>query len=262
MAKIEHRPTARVLNILELLAANQEGLTLTEIAEAIDAPKSSVLPLIHTMAQRKFIFFDVHTYKYSIGIGSFCVGSAYTSNMNALQFIKSEMKYIVKKTNEICQMGIFDRGQVLYVAKVDSDDPIRIISYVGKRLPAYCTALGKALLCQKNIKELKKLYPDGLKKYTPNTITDFEVLADQLKEIKQTMIATENGEVNEQSDCISVPLFKGDDILAAISVSVPSFRMTEEKTELIKSMLLETKTKIETFFREHDIDSTQLTLSN
>ena len=101
MAKIEHRPTARVLNILELLAANQEGLTLTEIAEAIDAPKSSVLPLIHTMAQRKFIFFDVHTYKYSIGIGSFCVGSAYTSNMNALQFIKSEMKYIVKKTNEI-----------------------------------------------------------------------------------------------------------------------------------------------------------------
>jgi IclR family KDG regulon transcriptional repressor len=159
-------------------------------------------------------------------------------------------------------MGIFDRGQVLYVAKVDSDDPIRIISYVGKRLPAYCTALGKALLCQKNIKELKKLYPDGLKKYTPNTITDFEVLADQLKEIKQTMIATENGEVNEQSDCISVPLFKGDDILAAISVSVPSFRMTEEKTELIKSMLLETKTKIETFFREHDIDSTQLTLSN
>ena len=76
------------------------------------------------------------------------------------------------------------------------------------------------------------------------------------------MIATENGEVNEQSDCISVPLFKGDDILAAISVSVPSFRMTEEKMELIKSMLLETKTKIETFFREHDIDSTQLTLSN
>ena len=101
MAKTEHRPTSRVLDILELLANNQEGLSLTEIAEAIDAPKSSILPLMHTMAQRKFIFFNAHTYKYSIGIGSFCVGSAYTSNMNALQFIKSEMKYIVKKTNEI-----------------------------------------------------------------------------------------------------------------------------------------------------------------
>lgn len=262
MAKTEHRPTSRVLDILELLANNQEGLSLTEIAEAIDAPKSSILPLMHTMAQRKFIFFNAHTYKYSIGIGSFCVGSAYTSNMNALQFIKSEMKYIVKKTNEICQMGIFDRGQVLYVAKVDSDDPIRIISYVGKRLPAYCTALGKALLCQKNIDDLRELYPDGLKEYTPNTITDFEVLAEQLKVVRKTMVATENGEANEQSYCLSVPLFKGDDILAAISVSIPLFRMTDEKTELIKSLLLETKVKIETFFREHDIDSTQLTLSS
>ncbi|MDR3259461.1 MAG: IclR family transcriptional regulator [Fusobacteriaceae bacterium] len=261
MLKTEHRPTGRVLNILELLAANQDGMTLTEISEAIKAPKSSILPLIHTMAQRKFIFFDAHTYRYSIGIGTFCVGSAYTSNMNALQFIKAEMKYIVMKTNEICQVGIFDRGQILYVAKVDSDEPIRIVSYVGKRLPAYCTALGKTFLCQKTLKEIKTLYPEGLKAYTTKTITDFDVLYKQLKEIRKTMIATEDGEVNEQSGCISVPLFKGEDILAAISVSVPSFRMTNEKTELIKKLLLETKTKIETFFREHDVDSKQLTIS-
>ena len=54
-------------------------------------------------------------------------------------------------------------------------------------------------------------------KYTPNTITDFEVLADQLKEIKQTMIATENGEVNEQSDCISV-LFSKEMTFLLLSV--------------------------------------------
>ena len=88
------------------------------------------------------------------------------------------------------------------------------------------------------------------------------MLAEQLKVVRKTMVATENGEANEQSYCLSVPLFKGDDILAAISVSIPSFRMTDEKTELIKSLLLETKVKIETFFREHDIDSTQLTLSS
>jgi DNA-binding IclR family transcriptional regulator len=111
------------------------------------------------------------------------------------------------------------------------------------------------------LKELKTLYPDGLKAYTSRTITDFDVLYKQLKEIRKTMIATEDGEVNEQSGCISVPLFKGEDILAAISVSVPSFRMTDEKTELIKKLLLESKAKIETFFREHDVDSMQLTFS-
>lgn len=259
--KTEHRPTARVLNILELLAATPEGLTLTEIAEAIDAPKSSILPFIHTLAQRKFIFQDKNTNKYSIGIASFCVGSAYTSNMNALEFIKSEMKYIVKKTNEICQMGIMDRGQVLYVAKVDSDDPIRIISSVGKRIPAYCTALGKAMLCQMKKEQLMELYPEGLIPFTSKTITDFDELEKQLEKVRETNIATEFGEANESTYCFSTPLVKDGIIIAAFSISVPFFRMTEEKNQLIRTLLLESKAKIETYFREHDIDKTHLTLS-
>ena len=146
MKKVEHNPTIRVLNILETLASNPEGLTLTEIAEAIKSPKSTIMPIIHTMADRKFIFFNEKTYTYTIGINSFCVGSSYSSNMNALQFIKSEMEYVVKKTDEICQMGILDGNNVLYVAKVDSTNPIRILSSVGKKLPAYCTALGLSLI--------------------------------------------------------------------------------------------------------------------
>lgn len=259
--KIEHRPTARVLNILELLASSTEGLTLTEIAEAIDAPKSSILPFIHTMAQRKFIFQNKNTNKYSIGIASFCVGSSYSNNMSALEFIKSEMRYIVKKTNEICQMGILDKGQVLYIAKVDSENPIRIISSVGKRLPAYCTALGKAMLCNTTIEDIKKLYPKGLIPFTSKTVTSFEELEKQLEEVRKTNIAYEFGEINEPSYCLSTPLTKDGDILAAISVSIPSFRMTEEKNELIKSLLLSSKMKIETYFREHNVDKNNLTIS-
>ena len=108
MKNKEHNPTLRVLNILETLASNPEGLTLTQIAEIINSPKSTILPIIHTMANRKFIFFNEKTYTYTIGISSFCVGSSYTSNMNALQFIKSEMEYVIKKTHETCHMGILD----------------------------------------------------------------------------------------------------------------------------------------------------------
>lgn len=259
--KKEHRPTARVLNILEVLASSSEGLTLTEIAEAINAPKSSILPFIHTLAQRKFIFQNKNTNKYSIGIASFCVGASYTNNMNALEFIKSEMRYIVKKTNEICQVGILDKGQVLYIAKVDSENPIRIISSVGKRLPAYCTALGKAMLSNLSIEDIKKLYPNGLIPFTPKTITNFEELEKQLEDVRKTNIAYEFGEINEPSYCLSTPLVKGGDILAAISVSVPYFRMTKEKNELIQALLLESKIKIETYFREHNIDKNNLTLS-
>lgn len=263
MESTEHRPTSRVLDILELLATSSEGLTLTEIANTISAPKSSIFPIIRTMTQRKFIFFNKNSYKYNIGINCFCIGSSYTNNMNALEFIKSEMKFIVKQTNEICQMGIMHQGKVLYVAKVDSDDPIRIISYVGKKLPAYCTALGKAMLCQNSFEELRLLYPTTtLPAFTKNTITDLNILFSQLLEIRKTHIAMEFGEINEQSCCVGIPIYQNGMIIAAISVSVPFFRMSNEKTNLIKSLLLDSKAKIETFLRDNHIDSNSFLISD
>ena len=100
MPATSHRPTERVLDILELLASTPEGLTLTEISHTLDAPKSSIMPLVHTMAHRKFIFLNKNTSRYQIGIAAFSVGTSYTSSMTALEFIHQEMKTIVRQTQE------------------------------------------------------------------------------------------------------------------------------------------------------------------
>mgnify|MGYP000435359350 CR=1 FL=1 len=55
MATTEHRPTERVLDILELLSNSEDGMTLTELSKALNAPKSSIMPLVHTMTARNFI---------------------------------------------------------------------------------------------------------------------------------------------------------------------------------------------------------------
>lgn len=252
MNKLEHRPTARVLNILELLTTNQEGFTLTEISGILNAPKSSILPILQTMVIKRFISLNMATYKYTLGLNSLFVGSSFTNNIGTIQFIKSEMKAIVKETNEICQMGILDKNNILYLAKIDSENPIRIISYVGKKLPAYCTALGKALIFDKTLDELKALYPEGLKSFTKNTITDFNELENQLKIIKKTMVAIEHGEINDHTFCIAVPLLKNNKILASISVSIPFFTYSDNKKNEVISCLLKAKKSIERFFETND----------
>ncbi len=264
MNKSIHKPTERVLNILELLSAHPDGLTLTGIAEAISAPKSTIFPIIQTMLDRRFIYLDKPTLKYTVGIASFCVGASYSSNKNVLEFINNEIKYIVNEIDETCQMGILDGGQVLYVLKVDPDKKIdiRLISHVGKRLPAYCTALGKALLYHFDIEALRLLYPDGLKAYTKNTITNFEVLADQLYQIGDTYIAQEVEEVTEHLRCLAIPLNNRDKTIAALSISIPTFRASEEKMALAKVLLLGAKQKIETYFTTIDIDVEGLTFKN
>lgn len=260
MTKNEHRPTSRVLDILELLAFSSGGYTLTEIASAIDAPKSSIFPVIHTLLQRKFITIDKQTSKYTIGINTFAVGSSYLENLNVLNFITEEMQLIVDKCLETCQLGVLDKDKVLYIAKIDSPEPIRLISSVGKQLPAYCTALGKALLCDYSKEDLKELYPDGLPRHTLSTITDFDALYQQLSDIRETNIAMEFGEITEHIECVAVPIRKDGKVVLSISVSIPSFRATEEKVELIKKLLIPSKNKIENLLNKHDIDMSSFTL--
>jgi len=171
------------------------------------------------------------------------------------------MRHIVNISGEICQLGIRDQDKVLYLAKEDSAQAIRLVSYVGKRLPLYCTALGKSLLSNMSIDEVIKLYPNGLEPVNSNTITNFRVLEKELLETQKTGISVDNEEVSEQIYCIATPLYKGNEIVAGISVSTPTFRLDKEKTELIKSLLLLARKKIETFLKEKDIDISSLMIN-
>ncbi len=252
----DHRPTARVLDILELLASTDYGYTLTEIANAINAPKSTILPILHTLCHRNFITLNNNTSRYIIGINAFMVGSACLKNIDILSLLKSELQQIVDVTSETSQLGILVNGSdVLYLIKIDSPESLRLVSFVGKQLPAYCTAIGKALISQYSVEQLTKAYPDGLKPMTANTITDFTVLYNELENIRKTGIATEVGESNIDSQCLAVPLKKGNHIVAAISVSTPTYRATTQKLELIKVQLFKAQQKIEKIFHDLNIDA-------
>ena len=180
MTKDEHRSTARVLSILSTLSSEKEGLTLAELSQRLHAPKSSLFPIVHTMADQNFIFYNEAAQKYTIGLNSYLVGISYMSRHNVFERIKDEMKTIVQQCSEICQFGILEHNLVLYLAKVDSPEPVRLTSDIGKRLPAYCTSLGKALLSRCSMEDLKELYPNPLVPFTTNTVQNLEELYQQI----------------------------------------------------------------------------------
>lgn len=147
---------------------------------------------------------------------------------------------------------------LLYVAKEESDEPIRLISHVGKHLPLYCTAMGKILLTYKTPSEIRELYPNGLEPVTPKTVVDFDELFQTLNQFRSQNYAIEHEEATEHIHCAAVALCKEDIPVAGLSVSVPGFRMTEEKCDLIIRLLKDAKQKIETYFRDCDIDTLSL----
>lgn len=252
-----HRSTSRVLDVLELVAGSPEGYTLSEISHHIEAPKSSMFPIISTLVSRGYLFLtkDMH---YKIDRTAFQVGNSYLEHLNIMEEVENILSNIVNVCLETCHFAILNAGNVVYLKKIDSPESIRMISTVGKQVPAYGTALGKSLLIDYSEEELREIYPNGLLPLTDNTITDFSVLSEQLKEAHNEGFTYEVEESNQYIRCLSVPIRKQKKVVAAISVAIPTFRYTDDKTSLIKALLIDAKSKLESILKNIDIDFTNI----
>lgn len=242
----EHRSTARVIDILEIVSENDGmKMTLSNIARALHAPKSSIFPMMQTLVARGFLRYDESLLTYSIGSRAYAVGMSYTREGGFFEDIDSVLSEITNSCQETSHFAELNGSEVFYLNKKDSPQSIRMISFPGRTLPAYATGLGKALLSGKDDAQIRELYPNGLKEITPNTITSFDVLSEQLDQVRKTGFAYEIEESNEQIRCVAVPIEFEGKIRYAISVAVPVYRYTAEKEELIKKLLKAAKDKIE-----------------
>lgn len=244
MAQDQHRTTTRILDILEHVSAVKAGMTLTELAQTLHAPKSSLFPIVHTLEERRYLQQNHETGRYTIGPSGLVLGAAFSAD-GGMEPVTQIMKQVVAACQETCQFGILDHGNVLYVGKEDSTQAIRMISWVGNRLPANATAIGKALLSGLTDAEVRALYAGGMPRLTEHTITNPDTLIAQLNAIRGGEIATEQEESTAQMACWAVPLRRQGKVFAALSVSVPLFRCQEEKIAQVCQCLKDAQAKIE-----------------
>jgi|SRR5690625_4706872 len=239
-----HRPTQRVIDILLQLSENEDGLTLTEISQLTDIPKSTISPILRTLENFKFTTLNSQN-KYIIGSNAFKVGGAFLKSNSGIDIIRSYMEEIVDKCNEVCQLGVYNNREVLFLEKIEPSRSIKLVSNIGVTLPAHATALGKCLLTQFTNDEIREIFKDGLTSLTKNTINDVEELIEELEKVRKNGYAYECGEVSEEIKCMAIPLKVRGQIVAALSVAVPFFRKSENKFSEIINLLLEYRPIIE-----------------
>ena len=250
-----HRPTLRVLHILEAAANTRTGVTLTEMAERISAPKTSILPILCTLANQGYLYYNRQSMRYFIGMKAYEIGQNYMERSSSLKDISEIILNMVNVCGETAHFAILDGGSVLYLITHDSPDRVRIFSPSSVHLPAYATSLGKALMLDYSLTQLKTLYPEEpLSPLTPNTITSVDRLYEQLQGFKAEQITSEHEESNSHISCYAVPIRKKQKIIAALSISIPHTRFTPEKVELCKILLKNTRNRIEELVNTNDLN--------
>lgn len=221
----------RVLDVIELLTRERQGLTFGEVTAALGWPKSSSHALLRTMARRGYLSLDETTRQYTLGLRTWEAGQAYNLYDNLVRQALPVMQRVVDDVDEITQLAIRDGRYNVYLAKVDCRQPMQLISSVGRRLPCYATGLGKVLLAELDDAEIDRLYPEPrLPRFTPSTISDVAQLKSVLAEVRGRGYAIDREEYTPGLRCVAVPV-RGRDgaTLAALSCSIPSARLDAAK---------------------------------
>jgi DNA-binding IclR family transcriptional regulator len=248
-----HRSLERALDILELLASNREGLTLSNISSELDIPKSSALSLLSTLVHRKYAIYDKDSGKYRMGIKMFEVGSGYFRESDYMNDIMAAVTKLSKESDETIHLGVLDGRDVIYIFKTESSQPIRMVSSIGKRIPAHATAIGKALLSGLSDEQLIELYEnEQLEKLTNNTICNFDVLLDEIHAVRDRGYAMECEESSEGVECFAAPIVNGlDQVIAAVSIAVPIMRVNVENSSIFIKLIIDGAKEISDIIKKY-----------
>jgi DNA-binding IclR family transcriptional regulator len=231
----------RALALLELFAAHLDGLTLTDVSERTGWPKSSSLALLRTLQQRHYLEVSLTDGRYRLGSRVAVLGSLYLNNLSLARDGGEVVRQVARECDETTHLAVLRGTDVLYVAKEEGGGQMRMVSSVGRMIPAHVTGVGKVLLAALPPEELNRLYPPGvpLMAMTAKTVTDRDEFGRVLRQIREQGFARDDGESTIGIMCIAAPVRDvNTQVIAAISVSVPAPRFTEDRIPHLHQILM------------------------
>lgn len=211
----------RALDILEILAVQKNGLGVTEIGNLSGLHKSTAHRLIKALCERGYVEKASESGTYKLGMKIIEISSIHLNSIELKTEATPFLRQLASETGQPVHLATFIDGEVIYIEKIDTLNTIRMYSQIGKRVPIYCSAVGKALLSGMSENEALICIGDIIfSKLTPNTIIDKSVLIKEIESTRQKGWAVDNEEHEEGIRCIAAPIYdyRGK-VIAAVSAS-------------------------------------------
>ena len=217
----------RVIDILEAFEWLGPQLGVSEISRALNLKKATTHRLLASLRRREIVAQDPITRRYHLGMRLWQLGMLALNQVDWIDRARPYLRQLRDETGETTHLAILDDGQVLYIDKVESEHSLRMPSQVGRRLPAHCTGVGKALLAHLSSAELASVIEQrGLAEFTPRTITERHTLVSELAEVRDRGYAVDDEEIEPGLRCIAAAVRgHGGEVVGAISIAGPSSRL-------------------------------------
>jgi len=232
---------ARSLDILELFLDAPEPRSVPEVVRATGLPRTTVHGLVTTLVERDYLRrAPSDSSRLVLGTRIFQLGAAYRETLDLAREGSEVAASVAANCDETVNVAVLDGPDVTYVATVPSTHSVRMVTTVGRRVPAHCTALGKVLLSALGDEAVAARYPsnDRLPALTPHTITSVGGLMRQIRQIRVEGFAHERSEANDAVTCVAAPVRdEHGEVVAAMSIAIPILRWSDEREPELRALV-------------------------
>jgi DNA-binding IclR family transcriptional regulator len=228
----------RALTILERLARSGEA-GVTEIASELGVHKSTAFRLVATLEAHRLVEQTEDRGKYRLGVGLLRLAGATTARLDLVQEARPVCRQLAADTGETVNIAVLSESSALYLDQVAGSSALQPHNWVGQHIPLHATSNGKVLLSGLSRQECDAVL-SKLSSYTPTTITTKSKLRAELDQVREQgyALAVDELEVGLTAAAAPVRNVHGD-VVASMSVSGPTFRISGERVEEVIGKVVE-----------------------
>jgi DNA-binding IclR family transcriptional regulator len=218
----------RVVLILSVFERSSEAQTAGQISVRTGIPRSSVHRILSQLVSARWLM--RHEDGYALGLRMFEIGSLVAHRSRITSAARPFIHELAERTGQVVHLAVLDQQDVVYLDKVASAFADRAFagtlpSRVGGRLPAHCTAVGKALLAYSPLATVSEYLATGLRRRTDASLATPAALEAAIVGIRNSGYATDRDEAVPGVACVAAPIRNFDEVIAAVSVCGPRDQM-------------------------------------
>lgn len=234
------RAVERAIQILDAFSFERPNLSIEEIIEKTGLAKATAYRLLWTLERNGLIQFDQRANHYRLGHKSIEYGGIVLENLDIRRESEPFLLDLFEITGHSTVLAVQQGKSLQYLLRFDSDEDFQPRNYIGRRRTLHNGGFGIVLLAYQSPEfalELLDEYP--LEPLTPYTLVDKEKFLSRLQDIRKAGVYVDADETFVGFTAVAAPVFQGKDVVAAIGISGPSFKMEgQAREELIKQVVI------------------------
>ena len=213
----------RSFALLRALALGPVGVT--ELAERVDLPKSTVARLLASLEEEQAVEQTEAGGEYRLGPGLIDLAGSAPRGRNLVATARPHLLELAESLDEVAGLSTIDGGQVYYLDQTESSSNIQVRDWTGEHAPLHAVPSGLVILAHQPERFIEEYLAGPLVQCTSWTMTDPDELRDRLEQVRSIGYAWVYEEFAEGINSVAAPVFESDgSVEAALHVHGPAYR--------------------------------------